>query len=1160
VRHPVALTAALYSIALACCACAFALNPDRDIRQFAHRSWGEKEGYPGRTQALAQTTDGYLWLGSDYGVFRFDGVRFERYSPRSGENLKGRSVRDMVALPDGSLWIAYTTGSKICDLRNDHLKCYGELDGITSNPTAIVQDHEGAIWAHTETGLIRLNGTRWEHIGKAWNFPEDVPHTNSTALFVDSRGTLWVGVNDTVLYLKHGSRRFEPTGVFAGWSVSMAETSDGTIWLADNKSYIRAITTSVSAKSAAIAKCEVKNLERGPSNCPNEGPTVIKVSVPIRLLRDHNGSLWITTDTSGVFRISHPERLTEGSISDAGDDLQSFSSKDGLSADNCTPVLEDREGNIWLATRDGLDQFRDTALVSVLLPTSLSQISIAPADSGDIWVGSRAYVMRIHGKSQEASFVRPGGFKPYSDPAGITWLIGRSLEQWKRGSFHRVAQGHSGGFSAWQVAGDKSGTLWAFFDGYGFFSFDHGRWKAWATPPKVAKQEVTSMFSDSTGLIWVSTVEGHVITMDRGKIVSYNSPLRYVKAFAEHAPHKIWAGGSGGLALIDSGQFRLMKPAGVDFLHGITGIVDAQRDGMWLNTMDGVVHISSTEVDRALGDSAYRFQSERFDSFDGLPGQSTVYPYASAIQGTDGRIWFTATRGVAWIDPKKKIPRNAIPPPVHIERVVADGKEYEVSDNLRLPPHLRSLSFDYTALSLAVPEKVHFKVKLEGQDNVWRELLNVRRVEYTNLPPRHYTFRVMASNNSGVWNEVGASLEFSVLPAFYQTNWFRALCAVGFLALLWAIYRLRVQHLQRQLNIASEKARLYNELKAGEAKIRRLIDANIIGIYIIDLGGQIIEANDAFLRMLGYAREDLVSGRLRWTDLTPEEWRTADAQRLETVKRTGTLQPFEKEYFRKDGTRVPVLVGVARFEDSRSQAVVFALDLSEQKRAEADALDARVSERTRVARELHDTLLQNFQAVLVHMQAVRDLVSQRPEKAVRTLDDAIDVAAGAIDEGRDAIQGLRSMPIAKGNLADLLAETSRDLAKSVNAPPAFDLTEEGERRELSLASKDPICRIAIEILRNSYRHADAHSIEAEIRYQEHMFSLSIRDDGKGIDSKALQEGGVAGHFGLRGMRERAQRMGATLDFWTGVGTGTETQLTVPAAVAYENVSSSEIAS
>jgi hypothetical protein len=344
---------------------AFALNPDRDIHQLAHRSWGERDGYPGRAQALAQATDGFLWIGSDIGLFRFDGVHFERYVPSSGDQLPEDRVHSLLALPDGSLWIVYGTfgnGNKICFLRNGNVKCYGKADGITSLSNAIVQDHEDTLWANTERGVIRFNGTRWEHIGKEWNFPEDIPHENSIVLFVDRHGTLWAGVNHTVLYLKQGSKRFEPTGVFAVFSVSIAEAPDGGIWLADNSSYVRTISTSVSTKSVAMAKCKVETPEGTPPKCPIEGRPAFKISGLDRLLFDHNGSLWITSDTAGVFRVPRPELLGERSISKNSDALQTFTSKDGLSADDCNPILEDREGNIWVATRDGLDQFRDTAL------------------------------------------------------------------------------------------------------------------------------------------------------------------------------------------------------------------------------------------------------------------------------------------------------------------------------------------------------------------------------------------------------------------------------------------------------------------------------------------------------------------------------------------------------------------------------------------------------------------------------------------------------------------------------------------------------------------------------------------------------------------------------------------------------------------------------
>jgi PAS domain S-box-containing protein len=206
---------------------------------------------------------------------------------------------------------------------------------------------------------------------------------------------------------------------------------------------------------------------------------------------------------------------------------------------------------------------------------------------------------------------------------------------------------------------------------------------------------------------------------------------------------------------------------------------------------------------------------------------------------------------------------------------------------------------------------------------------------------------------------------------------------------------------------ALENSRLYGDLREREAKMRRLVDANIIGIYIVDIRGPILESNDAYLRMLGYKRADLVSGRLRWTDLTPPEWHDADKRRVERVRRIGHLQPFEKEFFRKDGTRLPVLMGVARFEQLRTQAAVFALDMSKQKQTEALALQARTIKQSRIARKMHDDLLQNFQGMMFRFQAVRNLITRYPHEALLSLSEAIKEGQTALDESRNAIQDLR---------------------------------------------------------------------------------------------------------------------------------------------------------
>ncbi|QOY89532.1 sensor histidine kinase [Paludibaculum fermentans] len=1015
----------IYTFLLLLVPSARALNPERDIHQLAHRSWSEKDGYPGRAQALAQTTDGFLWIGTDNGLFRFDGVRFERYVPKSGDRLSDGPVRGLRALKDGSLWIAYRLETKICVLRSGDVKGYDTSDGVTSNPTNIVQDLEGTIWANTETGVIRFNGTRWERIGKNWNFPEDVPHITSDVLFVDSHGILWAGVNNTVLYLKQGSKRFETTGAYAGFSASIGEARDGTIWLSDILSYVRAISTSVSPRSAAIAKCEVETPKGTPPRCLSEDRLVVKVRTAAHLLFDRDGSLWMSTDTSGVVRVPHRALHTQGPLSRTSDVVQTFTSRDGLSADSSTPILEDREGNIWVGTRDGLDQFRDTALVPVVLPTSLYRVAVAPADGGSVWVvGSWAYAGKTHGDYGEVSFVPSGAFKPYRDPSAVNWFLSDALEQWKNGGFRRAAtapSGHGGGGSgSWQVAGDGSGTLWAFSNGQGFFSLEHDHWRPWATPPEVAKQRVVNMFSDSSGRIWVSTYEGDIITMDKGTVVDYpvkpDTPLRYVKAFAEHAPQQIWAGGAGGLVMIDRGRFRPMKPAAMDSLEDITGIVDAGSNGLWLTTVTGVIHASKDEVDRALRDASYRFQWEQFGFFDGLPGQTeSIYPYPKAIQGTDGRIWFTATKGLAWIDPKVSPKRNTLPPTVSITSLSADGSPYPRFADMRLPALTSNVQIDYTALSLSVPERVRFRYKLDGADKGWHDAGTRREAYYSNLGPGSYQFRVIACNNDGVWNEAGASLDFAIAPAYFQTRWFLASCAAALMGLLWGLHLFRLRQIARQFSVR---------------------------------------------------------------------------------------------------------------------------------------LGLRVDERTRLARDLHDSLLQGFQGLMLRFQALYE--SLPPGEAKEELEQALDRADQVVAEGRKAVHDLRLSTVLSNDLAPAVRAMGDEL--SGESPATFGLLVEGRVHELHPIVRDEVYRITREALRNAFRHAQARHIEVEIIYDERCFRLRVRDDGAGIPPAILEEG-RPGHYGVAGMRERAAGIGAKLDIWSGVGTGTEIELAIAGSIAYGKRSS-----
>ena len=387
-------------------------------------------------------------------------------------------------------------------------------------------------------------------------------------------------------------------------------------------------------------------------------------------------------------------------------------------------------------------------------------------------------------------------------------------------------------------------------------------------------------------------------------------------------------------------------------------------------------------------------------------------------RAADGRLWLVATKGLIGVDPHH-LPFNKAPPPVRVERIIADRTPYEGHSLLQLPPLLRDLEIDYTALSLVAPEKVQFRYMLEGRDREWQEVGTRRRAFYSDLAPGAYRFHVIASNNSGVWNEQGATLDFIIAPAYWQTSWFRALCVIAILGILRALYQLRLRQLTRTFNLT---------------------------------------------------------------------------------------------------------------------------------------LEARVGERTRIARDLHDTLLQSFQGLLLRFQTVADLLPTRPTEAKRIVVSAVDQAAQAITEGRHAVEGLRSSAAESTDLAGEL-RTLGELAAAETNNKSIGLTVdvEGTPRALKPIVRDEIYRIAGEALRNAFRHAAATQIELELRYDARQLRLRVRDDGKGIEPKVLSEateGEIAGHHGLRGMRERASLIGGKLTVWTAPDSGTEVELIVRASRVY----------
>jgi len=990
---------------LAWCPSAFALDPPLNINQYSHRAWTVREGFfKGEVGSIAQTPDGYIWLGTTFGLVRFDGVNNVSWQPPQIQHLPSNGVMSLLAARDGTLWIGTTNG--LASLKSGKLTVYPETSAHFI--FAIVEDREGTVWASAfATTLGKLCAIR---NGSMSCEGEGTIGRGAFNLYVDSKGTLWAGVKDGLWRWRPGPPRFYPLPGQPDGIQGLGEAEDGTLLVGWNG--------------------KLQRFRDGKTDAyPLPGITgTIQVR---RILRDHDGSLWLATFMHGLLHL-HSGRTDV------------FTQADGLSSDPVHALFQDGEANIWVTTANGVDRFRKFAVTTLTTKQGLSHDVVAAvvADKdGSLWFStyggldrwrngniesyplgrtgnlndlpaslfqdrsSRIWVAKVSGFGylEGRRFVllrsvpqRGVVLAIAQDRAGDLWLANERLGLFHLQSGDAVRQipwenlGHKDHASV--LAADPRGGLWIGFFGGGIAYFENGQVRAsYTNVDGLGEGRISGFHFDNDGALWISTEEGGLSRLKNGRIATLTSknglPCDTVNWVTEDDDHAFW-------------------------LYTACGLVRVARPGL---------HAWAAAIDKNE-DAKPNIQTTVFDSSDGVRSLASGGHYSPLVARTaDGRIWFLPADGVSVVDPRH-LPFNKIPPPVHIEQVTADRKTYDASSaangRVSLPALIRDLKIDYTALSLVVPEKVRFRYKLEGWDRDWQDAGNERKAFYSNLPPRKYRFRVMACNNSGVWNEAGTFLDFSVAPAYYQTTWFRLSCVAAFLALLGGLYQLRLRQLAREYDIRVEE---------------------------------------------------------------------------------------------------------------------------------------RVGERTRIARELHDSLLQGVQGLMFRLQAVRELLPGRaPAEAIEALDVALERGDKVIVEGRDTISDLRQSTVGDSDIAQALTALGEELAAQGNngAAPCVRVLVEGKQREIDPVLRDEICRIAREALRNAVRHAKAQKIEAGITYSDSAFLLHVRDDGIGMAPEAANQGARAGHWGLTGMRERAKSFGGKLEVWSEQGAGTEIALTVPAAVSY----------
>jgi signal transduction histidine kinase/ligand-binding sensor domain-containing protein len=985
----------------------WALDPGRRISQYAHTAWRVQDGSITIGTSITQTADGYLWLGTPEGLLRFDGIKFVPFSI-PGFDLAKLAYTYLLGARDGSLWIGTRIG--VGRLKNGEFQWYSN-PAQRSGISVILEDHGGTIWVTRyrvppdEGPLCRVEGSGLLCYGKA----DGIPVRYGLGLTEDSLGNFWFGSSvlcrwrqgSVSTYLNGIAKRHDAgNGVFdvaAGPSESIWATVDGVGPDLGVRYY----------SNGKWAPYVVAGFDGAKVNSH-------------ALFVDRDNSLWIGTENDGLYRV-------HDGVADH------FGSADGLSGNSIVDFYEDHEGDLWVVTEGGLDMFRSTPVVTYSMREGLyssALLSILALQDDSVWIGHEGGVDIL--KGNRVSLLSAAGGLPgqdvaalFQDHSGVVWLgINSKLVSYEHGRFHEIKRSDSQSprDPVDAIAEDANHNIWALTEAGHLLRVTN----------QIAKEvtEVTSdgrqsgyLIPDHDSGIWAASKNGNLVYYRNGSVGTtalkgHDSSFSVLGMLLD-SDDSLLVATTEGLFRWDGKVWSVLNRRNGLPCDAIFSAIKDDGGSLWLYSQCGLVKVGGAELRawRTHGDSIR--SAEVFDRFDGARPHMASHPMQPiASKGSDGRLWFINQISVQMIDPSQIYP-NKVPPPVHIESVVADHKDYALGKRVRLPPLTRDVEIDYSGLSVAVPQKVHFRYELEGRDTGWQEAGTRRQAFYTNLPPGNYRFRVTACNNSGIWNEAAAFLEFSIVPAYYQTAWFRLTCAAVSLLILWALYQLRLQQLHRQFNIG---------------------------------------------------------------------------------------------------------------------------------------LEARVKERTRIARDLHDTLLQSLHGLMFEFQAARNMFDRRPEAALQALDGAIMGTERAITESQVAIEGLRDVQVAGNDLAQLLRATGEELVASRSADhdaPTFGLTVEGERRTLVPIIGDEVYRIAREVLRNAFRHAHARRIEAEILYDEHQFRLRIRDDGKGMDPQVLEKGGRAGHWGLPGVRERAQQMGAKLDLWSEAGAGTEVQLTIAGTIAYE---------
>lgn len=790
-----------------------ALEPRQLPTRYTVEFWTESEGLPQNfVYTLLQTRDGYIWLGTRRGLARFDGVRFVVYDDLRPGQLRDSEVRALAEGDDGSLWIG-THGGGVARLRDGVFTSYSTQDGLPSDTvTAMRKVPGGPLWIGTPAGLAAFDGERFE----TYTRDEGLPSANVLALHLDDDGVLWIGTGSGLASHENGAfvDHAAENAALRGTIRTIAGSARDGLWL-DRVLREDAGVGYVSEGVRRYANGRVTEFT------PEDGVTAGEVTA---LLRDpEGGALWIAT-VGGLTRYTDGrlEVLHDGVITEAQIPLAPLRGHRLLTAQS---LMLDHEGSLWVGTRsNGLGRVRP-ALFSSLGDGGIS--SVIEDRSGTLWLAS-SEGLSWHRGEEAGSYPLPGGLPPgplAHDEQGRLWVGTTDGVVWGLpGEPARHADLAPRGVSVSALFDDGVGNMWIGARSAGLYRWRDGGLTHYTREDGLAGNEIRALARDSRGGIWVGTKDGGLSRWDSGRFRNVGEaqglPSASVSALFVDERDVVWAATRRGLARIEGDEVAVLTAANGLPANYFYQILDDGQGDFWLTFAGGIARVPRSQLDLVADAGASAVQPRIYGAEHGLRNTAMTVSFQPAAWRTrDGWLLFATGNGVGAVRPDRST-TNPFPPQVHVEEVLADGRALPLDRPVEIAAGRGDLAIQYTALSFVAPERVAFEYRLAGFDRSWIRAGPRRVAFYTNLPPGRYRFELRASNEDGVWNRDGASLEVTKLPHFYQTVWFYAACALG-LALAGAgTQRARMRRLKRQ---ARELSRRVDEAVAEMRVLRGII-------------------------------------------------------------------------------------------------------------------------------------------------------------------------------------------------------------------------------------------------------------------------------------------------------------------------------------------------